>query len=416
MAIIKPFKAIRPVPKYVKDVVSLPYDVMSRKEAEEMAEDNPFSFLHICRSEIDLPNVSNPYSKEVYKKAKENIKNNLKNNVFTKENTPCYYIYRQIMDGRVQTGIVSCASIDDYENNVIKKHEFTRHEKELDRINHFDTCNANTEPVFLTYRYNDQLNRIIMKWTSDNKPIYDISTEDQIRHMVWIVNNPTIIKEITDIFSTINALYIADGHHRTASAVKVGLKRRSENPAYTGNEEFNYFLAVIFADQDLKIFDYNRVVSDLNGLSVSEYLNKIKENFLVTELNTSEPYQPENHHIFGMYLENKWYKLEAKKDIICDQDVIKRLDVYILQEYLLNPVLGITDPRKDQRIDFVGGIRGLKELERRVNSDMSVAFALHPVSIEALLAVSDQNLVMPPKSTWFEPKLASGLFIHDLEE
>ncbi len=417
MAIIKTFKAIRPLPEYVQDVLSLPYDVMNRNEAEEMSANNPFSFLHICRSEIDLPNNIDPYSDEVYQQAKKNMNRLIQNGTLIKEGKPCLYIYRQIMNGRAQTGIVTCASIDDYQNNVIKKHEFTRHEKEIDRIRHFDTCNANTEPVFLTYRHNKEINRIISKWVSESEPVYDILSEDNIRHMVWVMDDENISDKIIDIFKTIDSLYIADGHHRTASAVNVGLRRREQNPGYKGDEEFNFFLAVLFPDQDLKIFDYNRVVRDLNGLSSQEFLKKIEVCFYVTELDEKEsPYRPDGLHTFGMYLDSHWYKLVPKSEILNEDDPIRKLDVSILQENLLAPILGIKDPRKDKRIDFVGGIRGLEELERRVQTDMAVAFALCPVSIEDLLSVSDHNLVMPPKSTWFEPKLGSGLFIHELDD
>ncbi len=417
MTVIKTFKAIRPLSKYAKDVLSLPYDVMNRNEAQKMAENNPFSFLHICRSEIDLPHISDPYSDEVYFQAKKNLKDLIEKGVLVKEEKPCYYIYRQIMDGRIQTGLVACASIDDYQNNVIKKHEFTRYEKEIDRIHHFDTCNANTEPVFLTYRKNDEINKIISKWITDFKPVYDVLSHDNIQHLVWIIDDEKTTNTITELFETVDALYIADGHHRTASAVKVGLERREKNPAYAGNEEFNFFLSVIFPDEDLKIFDYNRAVRDLNGLSFLEFIKNVEEKFYLTSLKDSKtPYRPESPHTFGMYLDHCWYKLEAKNEIINENDPIKKLDVSILQDNLLAPILGIKDPRKDHRIDFIGGIRGLKELERRVQTDMTVAFALYPVSIGELLAVSDNNLVMPPKSTWFEPKLGSGLFIHDLEE
>lgn len=413
MAVIRPFKAIRPAKKYAEEVLSLPYDVMNRSEAKAMCNDKPYNFLHICRSEIDLSDDCDPYSTEVYQKAKSNIQDYLQKGVFIEEGAPSIYIYRQIMDGRVQTGIAACTSIDDYQNNVIKKHEFTRHEKELDRINHFDVCNANTEPVFLTYRSNDTVNDMISKWIETHDPEYNIASEDQTQHIIWVLDDAEIIQKICQCFDKINALYIADGHHRSASAVKVGLKRREENPNYTGMEEFNYFLAVIFPDKDLEIFDYNRVVRDLNGLTSVEFLQKVSNQFIVTPIDLPGPYRPEAPHTFGMYLDNKWYKLEAKKDIITD-DTIKGLDVSILQDHLLNPILGIEDPRKDKRIDFVGGIRGLKELEKRVHSDMTVAFCLYPVSIAQLLAVSDKDLVMPPKSTWFEPKLGSGLFIHEL--
>lgn len=414
MAIVRPFKALRPNPTYAEQVVSLPYDVMNREEASKMAENNPYSFLHVCRSEIDLPEEENPYSHAVYLKAKRNMEEFIEKGIFFKDENPCLYIYRQVMDGRTQTGIVGCASIDDYQNNIIKKHEFTRYEKELDRINHFDICNANTEPVFLTYRKNHEIDAIVLNWISENKPVYDFKSNDNIHHTLWVLDDYKKIEAITALFESIDSLYIADGHHRTASAVKVGLKRREEHPDYTGEEEFNYFMAAIFPDSDLKIFDYNRVVEDLNGLTSAEFLDRIQENFEVNKVEADMPYQPKQKHEFGMFLENQWYRLIAKKEIIDDSDFVKSLDVSVLQDYLLSPVLGIHDPRKDKRIDFVGGIRGLKELERRVKGGMKAAFALYPVSIEDLLNVSDKGLIMPPKSTWFEPKLGSGLFIHEL--
>ncbi|WP_206460713.1 DUF1015 domain-containing protein [Anaerovorax sp. IOR16] len=412
MAIIRPFQAIRPSAAFADQVISLPYDVMNQSEAAEMASGNPYSFLHICRSEIDLPQNSDPYSDEVYKKAKQNISDLLTEEIFIREEKPMLYIYRQTMNGRVQTGIVACVSVDDYQNNVIKKHEFTRVEKELDRIRHFDICNTNTEPVFLTYRKKEEINTIISKWINMHNPEYDFVTKDGIGHTLWKIDDDTIIETLTKQFHQIPSLYIADGHHRSASAVKVGLKRREENPNYTGNEEFNFYMAVIFPDEDLKIFDYNRVIKDLNGYSKEEFLEKLEGLFEVIPSDKS-PYEPDGKHIFSMYLDKTWYKLIAKKAILSD-DIIEGLDVSILQNNVLNPLLGIKDPRTDKRIDFVGGIRGLKELERRCHLDMQVAFALYPVSIQDLLTVSDEGKVMPPKSTWFEPKLGSGLFMHEL--
>ena len=304
-------------------------------------------------------------------------------------------------------------SIDEYLDNTIKKHEFTRVEKEIDRINHFDRCNTNTEPVFLTYRDDKRLRTLIEGWMSSHKPEYDFVTDDGIGHTLWVISDRSVVEALTLLFGETDALYIADGHHRSASAVKVGQKRREETPHYTGEEEFNFFMAVIFPDSDLKIFDYNRVVKDLSGLTEEAFLNRVSEKFDITPVEAG-PYRPEAKHIFGMYLKDRWYKLSAKSEIICEEDVIQCLDVSILQDHLLDPILGIKDPRTDKRIDFVGGIRGLKELERRVSLDMTVAFALHPVSIANLLAVSDKDMVMPPKSTWFEPKLGSGLFMHEL--
>ncbi len=413
MALIRPFPAVRPRREYAENVISLPYDVMNRAEAAQMALENPYSFLHICRSEIDLPDVDDPYSDRVYQKAKSNISDFLEKGILFRDPKPMLYIYAQVMEGRIQTGLVACASIDDYLNNVIKKHEYTRHEKELDRIRHFDVCNANTEPVFLTYRDVPEIRAVVNSWISRHNPEYDILTADGIQHIMWVVDEDETITKLTALFENVGALYIADGHHRTASAVKVGLKRRDQNPGYDGKEEFNYFMAVIFPDKDLRIFDYNRVVKDLNGLTAESFLETIAASFSVTEI-TEGPCKPTDKHIFGMYLDRKWYRLEVQADKIDESDAISSLDVSLLQDLLLGPVLGIQDPRKDKRIDFIGGIRGLKELEKRVNTDMAVAFALYPVSIADLMAVSDYDQVMPPKSTWFEPKLGSGLFIHEL--
>lgn len=413
MATVRPFKALRPAPEYAEKVVSLPYDVMNRREAAEMAEGNPYSYLHICRAEIDMPEQENPYDRSVYEKAKSNIYDFFDRGIFIRESEPSFYIYRQIMNGRVQTGFVGCASIDDYQNNIIKKHELTRHEKEVDRINHFDICSADTEPVFFTYKQNRHLAEIIEDITK-GRPEYDIVDANGVAHILWVVNDSSVTAEIEKTFrEQVDYLYIADGHHRSASAVNVGLKRRAENPDYTGDEEFNYFMAVMFPDEDLAIFDYNRVVKDLNGYTKEEFLNKISEKFIVEKIPGSKPYRPEALHTFGMYLKDGWYRLTAIEGTFDGSDPIESLDVSILQSNLLSPVLGIGDPRTDKRIDFVGGIRGLGELEKRVSEDMELAFSLHPVTISQLIAVADAGLLMPPKSTWFEPKLGSGLFIHE---
>lgn len=414
MSKVRPFKAIRPEAKYASDVVSLPYDVMNRKEAAEMASGNPYSFLHICRAEIDMPEQENAYDRSVYEKAKSNIEKYLEEGVFIREEKPALYIYREIMDGRVQTGIVGCVSVDEYKSNIIKKHEFTRVEKEIDRINHFDVCDANTEPVFLTYRDDSRIRDILDKFTKDSAPVYDVTAAGGIKHILWVMEDEQLIEELTSIFDEIPALYIADGHHRSASACKVGEKRREENPDYTGEEEFNFFMAAIFPDSDLKIFDYNRVVKDLNGNSSQEFMEKIEKAGFAVEDMGEEPYYPERKHVFSMYLDGRWYKLTASEDIIPDH-ITDSLDVAVLQNSLLEPVLGIEDPRTDKRIDFVGGIRGLGELKKRADSDMKVAFAVHPVSMDDLLSVADNDMVMPPKSTWFEPKLGSGLFMHSLK-
>ena len=413
MAIVRPFCGVRPNKEYASKVISLPYDVMNRREAKEMAEGNPYSFLHISRSEIDLEDGTDIYDELVYKKAKENLNSFIEQDIFKIEKKPVLYIYRQEMDGRIQTGITCCVSVSDYENDIIKKHEFTRVDKEIDRINHFDFCNANTEPVFLTYREDDQIKEIVSNWVSSHLPEYDFFCKDGIGHALWVLDDDLTIEKIVGIFDKIPYLYIADGHHRSASAYKVGLKRRNEHPDFSGKEEFNFFMAVVFPKDDLYVFDYNRVVQDLNGNSNSEFLHKVeKAGFEVSMCH--ERYFPEEKHCFGMYLENQWYKITALPEII-PNDMIEQLDVSILQKNLLAPILGIGDPRTDKRIDFVGGIRGLEELERRVKTDMKVAFSVHPVEIEDLLNVSDNGLVMPPKSTWFEPKLGSGLFIHQLD-
>ena len=414
MATVKPFKAIRPDAKYADKVISLPYDVMNRKEAAEMAADNPYSFLHICRAEIDLPEQENAYDQSVYEKARDNIAERLASGVFVQEDKPALYIYRQIMDGRVQTGIVGCVAVDEYQNNTIKKHEFTRVEKKKTGSITL-MCAMQIRNLFSsTYRDDKRIRTIVEGYVANHEPEYDITSDDGIQHTLWVVDDPELVKSLTGLFDEIPALYIADGHHRSASACKVGLKRREEHPDYTGDEEFNFFMAVIFPDNDLKIFDYNRVVKDLNGSTSEEFLDKIREAGFDVEEKGSDIYYPEGKHVFAMFLDGKWYKLTARDSIIPDH-VTESLDVAVLQNSLLHPILGIEDPRTDKRIDFVGGIRGLEELEKRVNDDMEVAFAVYPVDVDDLLRVADNNMVMPPKSTWFEPKLGSGLFLHSLK-
>ncbi len=418
MAIIRPFKGVRPVKELASKIAALPYDVMNSDEAREMVEGNPHSFLHVDRAEIDLDPSIDLHDKKVYEKARENLYSMIKNGEFVKDEKPCLYIYRQIMNGRSQTGIVFCASIDDYLENVIKKHEFTRADKEQDRINHVDYCDANTGPIFLTYKEDQIASEIIEAWTeneSKREPVYNFVAEDGITHIVWVIDNDIIISELIDLFKEIDSLYIADGHHRSASAVKVGLKRREENPNYTGDEEFNYFLAVAFPDNDLMVMDYNRVVKDLNGLTKDELLEKLKEKFVVSESENNESIKPSEKHTFGMYVENKWYLLKAKDGIYDPKDPIDSLDVAILQNNVLTPILGIEDVRTSDRIDFIGGIRGIKELERRANKDMKIAFSMYPTEVGDIMDVADIGEVMPPKSTWFEPKLRSGLFIHELK-
>ncbi|MEG1483399.1 DUF1015 domain-containing protein [Clostridium sp.] len=414
MAKIKPFKAIRPQRELVSKIAALPYDVMSSEEARVMVFDNPYSFLHIDRAEIDLPLDIDVHDNKVYEKAKANLNRMIKDKEFIQDNKPSFYIYRQIMNGRSQTGLVIGASVDDYINNVIKKHEFTRADKEIDRIKHVNYCDANTGPIFLTYRENEEISNIISEWTLKT-PEYDFKSEDGVSQIVWIVDDDNIINRLEDLFNNVDNLYIADGHHRSASAVEVSKMRRKENPSFTGNEEFNYFLAVAFPDKDLFVMDYNRVVKDLAGLSEEDFLSKISEDFIVSSYDGEGGYKPSDKHTFGMYLSNKWYILKAKEGSFNENHPIDRLDVSILQENLLKKILKIDDVRTSDRIDFIGGIRGIKELELRCNKDMKVAFSMYPTEIQDVMDVADIGEVMPPKSTWFEPKLRSGLFIHRLK-
>lgn len=412
MAVLKPFKAIRPKEEYASQVGALPYDVMNSEEAREMVKDNPLSFLHVDKAEVDLPADTDIYSEAVYNKAKENLEKLTADGICRQDEKPMLYIYRQIMNGRSQTGIVGCTAVDDYLNNVIKKHEFTRADKEADRIRHVDTCDANTGPIFLTYRENEAVSKIVENWKTEHNPVYDFVSDDGVAQTVWVIDDGEIIKTLVNEFEKIPYLYIADGHHRCASAVRVGERRRG-NGDYDKNAEFNFFLSVIFPCDELKIMDYNRVIADLNGYTSEEFIEKISESFTVEEA-ASSPYEPEARHTFGMYLDGKWYKLTAKAEVINENDPVECLDVSILQNSLISPILNITDPRTDKRIDFVGGIRGLGELERRVNDGMRIAFSMYPTSLNELMDIADAGRVMPPKSTWFEPKLLSGLFIHKL--
>lgn len=409
MAIIKPFRGIRPIKELAYKIAALPYDVMDSDEAREMVKDNPYSFLHVDKAEIDLPKDIDPYDDRVYDKAKENLYSMIKNRFYIEDEKPNYYIYRQVMKGRSQVGLVGCASIDDYTNNIIKKHELTREDKEIDRINHVYKCEAHTGPIFLTYRENKDISNIINEWIK-REPIYDFKSEDEVCHTVWIVDDENTVIKINELFKSVEYLYIADGHHRSASAVKVGHIKRAEKEDYTGEEEFNYFLSISYPDSELEVLDYNRTVKDLNGLSREEFLNKVSEIFVVTESN--EPVKPKEKHTFGMYLEKQWYLLEAKEGIFNPEDPVDQLDVSILQNNLLRPILGIDDPRKSKRIKFIGGIRGLKELERRADTDMKVSFSMYATTTDDIMDIADSGKIMPPKSTWFEPKPRSGLFIH----
>ena len=410
MAIVRPFCAVRPRSDIADQVAALPYDVYNRQEAREAVKGKPYSFLNIDRPETQLDPSVDIYSDIVYETANHLLRKHIESGVFIQDRFPCYYIYELIMDGRHQTGIVGCASIDDYIDGTIKQHEKTRADKEIDRIRHVDTCNAQTGPIFLAYRSQKEINLIVKEIQSETKPICDFVADDGIEHRIWRISNPVIIDDLQSAFQKLPNLYIADGHHRAASAVKVGLGRRNADPDYTGTEEYNYFLSVLFPDDQLCIMDYNRTVRDLNGYSKTEFLEKIEEYFTVTEVG-KEAYRPQEKHTFGMYLDSNWYELRLKEEWFTD-DPVKSLDVSILQDYLLDPVLGIHDPKTDDRIDFIGGIRGLKELERRADSDMRVSFSLYPTNISELLAVADADRLMPPKSTWFEPKLRSGLFLH----
>ncbi len=411
MAVVKPFICIRPAKEKAAKVAALPYDVYNRKEACVAVAGNPVSFLNIDRAETQFSDDVDTYADCVYEKARELLDTQIAEGVYVTDAGDHYYLYELTMDGRSQTGIVACSSIDDYVNGVVKKHENTREDKELDRIRHVDTVNAQTGPIFLAYRQNETLKAIVAEEKA--KPVlYDFVSDDGIRHRVWKIDDPAQTAAIEAAFAAIPATYIADGHHRAASAVKVGLKRRAENPGYTGEEPFNYFLSVLFPDEELMILPYNRVVKDLNGMSREQFFEAVKGKFKLEEIG-KEPYAPAEKGTFGMYLDNTWYALKVLPQYR-STDPVKGLDVSILQDQLLGPVLGIGDPRTDKRIDFIGGIRGLKELERRVREDMEIAFSMYPTSIEELLAVADAGLLMPPKSTWFEPKLRSGLFIHKL--
>ncbi len=411
MATIQPFQCVRPKRELVSKVAALPYDVYNRKEALQEAKKDALSFLNIDRPETQFDETMDMYDTKVYQKARELFENRLADGTYIKDSDKCYYIYELIMNKRSQTGIVACASIDDYINNVIMKHENTREEKEQDRIRHVDTMSAQTGPIFLAYRSNEVISSIVSK-KKEEMPLYTFTSEDEITHNVWKIEDAKSVTTIQEEFAGISQIYIADGHHRAASAVKVGLKRRDANPNYNGKEEFNYFLSVLFPEDQLMIMPYNRVVRDLNGLSKSEFLEAVSDVFLVEP--KEEAVGPTKKCTFGMYLDQKWYLLTAKENILNQTDPVATLDVSILQNYLLNPILNIVDPRTDSRIDFIGGIRGLKELEKRVATDMTVAFSMYPTTIQELFAVADAKQLMPPKSTWFEPKLRSGIFIHEI--
>lgn len=409
--VVKPFRGYRPQPDVALKIASPPYDVLNSDEARAMAGDQPLSFLHVVKPEIDLDPGIDLYDDRVYAKGAENLEKWLDAHFFQEEK-PCFYVYQQQMGDHVQAGIVGSASIDDYIEDRIKKHEHTRAEKEADRTRHVDTLNANTGPVFLTYRAQESLNRIVEE-VRKSPPAYDFTSPDGVRHTFWVVEDETTLKEIEEAFVQVPCLYVADGHHRSASGVNVGRQRREANPNHKGDEEYNYFMAVLFPHDQLQILDYNRVVKDLGKQSREEFLARVGEAFDVKE--KGDPVRPASPKTFGMYLEGQWYQLQARTGTFPADDPVGSLDVSILQNNLLDPVLGIKDPRKDKRIDFVGGIRGLGELERRVHEGWKAAFSFYPTSIEQLMAIADAGEVMPPKSTWFEPKLRSGLIVHTLD-
>lgn len=412
MAVIKPFNGWRPKPELATKVASRPYDVLNSEEAREEAMGNEYSFLHVCKPEIDLPESVDHYDDAVYAKAVENWKKFQENGTFDQDTKSSMYVYRQIMNGHEQTGLVANSSIEDYFNDIIKKHEFTRPEKENDRIRHMFELQCHPEPVFLTYPDVAEIDAIINKVVA-TKPVYDFTADDGIQHTFWVIGDKKKINSLEKLFSTkVPFTYIADGHHRSASSAKVGKRMAENNPSHTGEEEYNFFLSVIFPASQLMIMDYNRLITDLNNLKPEEFFRLIDEKFIIQHIGKTA-YKPQHLHEFGLYFEGEWYRLVARQGTYNDNDPIDVLDVTIMSNHLLDPILGIKDQRTDKRIDFVGGIRGLGELEKRVNSgEMKLAISLFPVSIQQLINIADSGNVMPPKSTWFEPKLRSGLVVH----
>ena len=415
MAVVRPFRGLRPRPEIASKVASPPYDVINSEEARKIAEGNDYSFLHINKPEIDLPAGTDLYDKKVYAKGAENLKNFINEKILIQDDTAAFYLYQQIMRDHKQIGLVSCVSAEEYRQNKIKKHELTRVDKEDDRLNHILSLHAHTGPVFLTYRAKKSIDKLVETIIKE-KPVYDFQTDDKIQHTFWVVSDKKNIQTISEEFSKIDLLYVADGHHRSAAGTRAAEELSKKNPNHTGKEEYNFFLAVLFPDDQMYIMDYNRVVKDLNGLNQQEFLEALRPKFLVREFARSEGYNPKVKHDFGMYLNGMWYRLSAIPGTWDTSHPTKRLDVSILYENLLNPILGVGDPRTDKRIDFVGGIRGIEGLEARVDKgEMAVAFSLFPTSIDDLLATADADEIMPPKSTWFEPKLRSGLITHLLD-
>ena len=413
MAVFQAFRALRPTPEMAQKVAALPYDVVNREEARAIGDANPCSFLHVDRAEMDLSPKTDLYDAKVYEKARENLQKMEADRIMVQYENPCYYIYELTRKGKTQTGIVGCSSIDDYMNGIVKKHELTREDKEQDRIRHVDVCDANTGPIYLACRYTDTLLALLEAWKQSHPAVYDFVAEDGIGHRVWVIDEEEKIECIHQEFEGISSIYIADGHHRAASAVKVGFKRRQEHPDYTGREEFNYFLSVVFPYDQLTILPYNRVVRDLNGLNEKAFIGSLKFNFELM-LMPGFPCKPVEKHCIGMYVGGEWYHLKAWTDVYEKEDIVGQLDVSVLQKKVLAPVLGIEDPRTDQRICFVGGSHKLSELAKIADETGGVAFAMYPTSMEDLMTIADEGKLMPPKSTWFEPKLRSGLFIHKL--
>jgi uncharacterized protein (DUF1015 family) len=408
MALIKPFKALRPPRELAPRVAALPYDVMNVDEARQMAAGNPYSFLHVSRPEIDLPPEIDPYHDSVYAKGRENLGRFILEGVLVQDPNDCYYVYRQKMGSVTQTGLVVCAGVDDYQSGVIKKHELTRPDKEEDRIRHIDLLDANDEPVFYAYRKDNDIDDIIGATTA-GEPEYAFVSDDGVAHTLWVIRDAAVIRRLTELFAAIGTLYVADGHHRSAAAGRVRELRRSARPGYTGSEEYNFFLTVIFPDDQLRIMPYNRAVRDLNGMTSAEFLAALEGSFQITRGEGREP----QRHEFGLYLDGAWSLLRTKDGVFDRRSPAARLDVSILQNSVLGPLLGIANPRTDKRINFIGGIRGTDELQRLVDGgEFRVAFALHPTLIEDLMELADAGEIMPPKSTWFEPKLRSGLFLH----
>ena len=413
MAVIRPFQGVRPAKELASSIAALPYDVYDREEAREVVDKNPLSFLKIDRAETQFTPDTDMYSQPVYDRARDTLEEMIQDGSFVRDEDPCYYIYALTMNGRTQTGLVGCASIDDYMENRIKKHENTREDKELDRTRHVDTLSAQTGPIFLAYHARPELDTMIaaVKLTA---PLYDFTSEDSVRHQVWKISSTEDITQIAHIFEGLDNIYIADGHHRAASAVKAGLKRRKEHPGFSGEEEFNYFLSVLFPAEELHIYDYNRVVADLNGYAFDDFLDLLRSGFDITDMG-HEVCRPACKGEIGLYGNGRWYRLTANPHLF-SEDPVNRLDVSVLQNVVLGPLLNIRDPKTDSRIRFVGGIRGLDVLAEAVDkAGDGAAFAMYPTSMEELLAVADAGLLMPPKSTWFEPKLRSGFFIHQFE-